>query len=58
MDYGQQTDFAIAQASRKDVERGVMQLLATSDELELGLRRIAGFVYQDRTRGRAGALVI
>ena len=54
----QQTNFAIAQASRRDGDRGVMQLLATSDELELGLRRIPAFVYQDRTRDRAGAVVI
>ena len=50
----QQIDFMVSTAARSSGDHGIFALLASSDELELGLRRIAAYIYQERTKDKAG----
>ena len=45
----QQADFQIAAANGQGGYAGVMQLLSSSDSLELALRRLASYKHQERT---------
>ena len=54
---GQQIDFALARVGAYG-DLALHQALATDDMLELGLRRIAAYIYEERTRDATGALVM
>ena len=54
---GPQIDFLVARAAVHG-DLGIQRALASDDTLELGLRRIAAYVYEQRTRDTTGALVM
>ena len=53
-----QLDYSIAASHRLGGDEGVFRLLATSDECEVGLRRPAAYVFEDRTNDSVVARII
>ena len=53
-----QLDYSIASAHRMGGDEGVFRSLASSDECEIGLRRLAAFIFEDRTHDAVAARII
>ena len=53
-----QLDYSIASAHRMGGDEGVFRSLASSDECEIGLRRLAAFISEDRAHDSVAARII
>ena len=53
-----QLDYSITASHRLGGDEGVFRLLATSDECEVGLRRLAAYIFEDRTHDSVAARII
>ena len=53
-----QLDYSIASAHRMGGDEGVFRLLASSGECEIGLRRLAAYIFEDRTHDSVAARII
>jgi hypothetical protein len=54
----QQLDFDMASAHRKGGDAGLFRHLSSSDGAELGLRRVAAYIFEERTHDSTAARVI
>ena len=58
LDVGRPIGYSIASAHRTGGDEGVFRLLASSDECEIGLHRLAAVIFEDPTHDSVAARII